>query len=93
VILQRRPTDFAHRNLFLQAMLGIHAWGDVLERLVDRHGQVTTPEAGYQPPEDAVLGVLGALVLLRKIRDIEGLRGEVPPVDSPAPADLRGLFR
>ncbi len=97
--LQRRPTDFAHRNLLLQALLGLRAWSGRLDQLLEAHAPAG--RVGEAAPSDETLtyAILGAIAFRSRLgshlaavaREAEE-RASSEPAPDPEPPP-RGLLR
>ena len=80
-ILEHRPDDFATRNLFLHALLGVRAWGSRMERLCAAPGDQTLDEN-----EPIVLAALGAIAFARSADNVlTRALSEPPPCDAAQP--------
>lgn len=96
-MLQRRPTDFAHRNLLLQVLLGLLSARRHLDPLLERHvPDEPDPDAVADDVTYALLGVIAFRDRLDGLLKEHGLedRGpearppEQPTPPSPSPRDL-----
>jgi hypothetical protein len=90
MILARRPDDFAHRNLFLQALLGIHSFASRFERLA----RIQAEGALARPDDLAVFAALGVIAAGRRIGAMTARADVHTPTRTPAaPHDLGRVLR
>lgn len=96
-MLQRRPTDFAHRNLLLQVLLGLLSARRRLDPLLERHvPDEPDPDAVPDEVTYALLGVIAFRDRLDGLLKEHGLEDpgpearppEEPEPSSPSPRDL-----
>lgn len=95
MILERRPTDYAQRNLLLQVTLGLLAGAEHLDELLARHAP---PRAGAPGElEPATWAILGLIAFGERLRQALAEVPQPAPEAAPAPlaesADLTELLR
>lgn len=91
-MLQRRPTDFAHRNLLLQVLLGLKSMSERLDVVLERHVPAEAERDAATEADDLTLAILGAVAIQRRLEHhLARLDpAEPPPVapEGPPPEDL-----
>jgi hypothetical protein len=90
-ILQRRPDDFAHRNLFLQVTLGLVSCARRFDALLEAHALPGAgPPQDDAEPGDPLLFVLGLVAFRsRLMAAVEAI--PLPPVPPPRPPSAHGF--
>ncbi len=91
MILEQRPVDFEHRNLFLQLLLGAAAY----ERKVLRWSEVASTHESLPPDDAVVLALVGVVALGRAARRLAAPEeGQLSGGSATGPLPyLEGLFR
>lgn len=80
-VLDRRPNDFAQRNLLLHALLGARVWGQRLERGCRHEGQEV-----LDPKDPTLLAALGVIAFSRRVDALVArARASNPRAEEPEP--------
>lgn len=89
-LLQRRPNDFAHRNLLLQVTLGLISAAKRFDALVEAHAPPEAPRREGEPAlDDALYFVLGLVAFrARLMTAVEGIPLPPAPPLPPSPPDI-----
>lgn len=88
MILERRPDDFARRNLLLQITMGMLSTAQTLEELLARHAPAEGGGAG-DPDDEGALFVLGLIAFTQRLRATAA--AAEPPARAAAPVEERSL--
>lgn len=88
MILERRPDDFARRNLLLQITMGMLSTAQTLDELLARHAPAAGGGAG-DPDDGGALFVLGLIAFTQRLRAAAASAN--PPTREAAPVDERPL--
>lgn len=82
-MLERRPTDYAHRNLLLQVTLGLLSASGKLDRLLERHAPPTDRDISEALDEPTAF-LLGLIAFQQRLHAHLGTL-PAPPAASAAP--------
>lgn len=88
MILDRRPDDFARRNLLLQVTMGLLSTARTLDELLARYVPAEASGAG-DPEDEGALFVLGLVAFTRRLRAAAATAE--PPAPAAAAASGRSL--
>ncbi len=94
-MLQRRPTDFAHRNLLLQVLLGLESLSAQFEVMLERHVPAEAKEQATEEDRDELtLALLGAVAIQRRLaHHLAQLDAPEPPPEPPEGTPPKGILR